>query len=116
MCIWQLQHASESFVIILLKMQMHKLRGWIANTQQLALAFCLQLAQAEGSDESKVLAELIVQVLSFIFSSFRILSNQSTAQELHYFVLAVSQAGTYIHCHSSFSEHRGLLGKGSDHE
>ncbi|KAF7761692.1 hypothetical protein Agabi119p4_9684 [Agaricus bisporus var. burnettii] len=47
----------------------------------------LYRARAEESDENKVLAEAIVQ-------------------ELHYFALAISQAGAYIHCQLSLSEYR----------
>ncbi|KAF7763958.1 hypothetical protein Agabi119p4_8495 [Agaricus bisporus var. burnettii] len=47
----------------------------------------LDRARAEESDENKVLAEAIVQ-------------------ELHYFALAISQAGAYIHCHLSLNEYR----------
>ncbi|EKM82275.1 hypothetical protein AGABI1DRAFT_124759 [Agaricus bisporus var. burnettii JB137-S8] len=46
----------------------------------------LDRAQAEESDENKVLAEAIVQ-------------------ELHYFALAISQAGAYIYCNSSLTKY-----------
>ncbi|KAF8961390.1 acyl transferase/acyl hydrolase/lysophospholipase [Flammula alnicola] len=54
-----------------------------------AKCLLLQLSQEEQSDENKKLAELIVE-------------------ELHYFALAVSQAGAFIHCRSSLSEYREL--------
>ncbi|KAF7761984.1 hypothetical protein Agabi119p4_9976 [Agaricus bisporus var. burnettii] len=47
----------------------------------------LDRARAEESDENKVLAEAIVK-------------------DLHYFALAISQAGAYIHRHLSLSEYR----------
>ncbi|KAF8961379.1 hypothetical protein BDZ97DRAFT_1208591 [Flammula alnicola] len=54
-----------------------------------AKCLLLQLSREEQSDENKKLAELIVE-------------------ELHYFALAVSQAGAFIHCRSSLSEYREL--------
>ncbi|KAF8961360.1 acyl transferase/acyl hydrolase/lysophospholipase [Flammula alnicola] len=55
----------------------------------------LQLSREEESDENKALAELVVQ-------------------ELHYFALAVSQAGGFIQYRSSLSEYRELYRRERD--
>ena len=67
----------------------------------------LHLSQAEETDENKGLAAEIVQVISDIFV-WELLLSYCMSQELHYFALAVSQAGTFIYCHSSLRGYRDL--------
>ncbi|KAF9474142.1 FabD/lysophospholipase-like protein [Pholiota conissans] len=56
----------------------------------------LYQARAEPNDENKVLADAIVK-------------------ELYYFALAISQAGAYIHCHSSLKGYLGFYLCERDH-
>jgi LPS O-antigen subunit length determinant protein (WzzB/FepE family) len=68
-----------------------------------ATKLLLRLSQAATTNENKELAEQIVQVfLSFLFLE-KTVKLRSRTQELHHFALAVSQAGAFIHCHSSLS-------------
>ena len=70
-------------------------------------------ARAERNDENIALAEAIVQVVIFTFSSTKtfVLTH---LKELHCFALAVAQAGAFIHCHSSLSQYRELYRREHD--
>ncbi|KAF9479446.1 FabD/lysophospholipase-like protein [Pholiota conissans] len=61
-----------------------------------AMKLLLFQARADQNDENKALADAIVK-------------------ELHYFALAISQAGAYIHCHSSLKGYLAFYLRERDH-
>ena len=79
-----------------------------------AMNLILHLARAEGSDKNKALAGAIVQVLSCA-CSLEPFELKHDLRNCDCFALAVSQAGAYIHCHSSLSEYREFYLHERDH-